>query len=199
MRPISPSSTWSEKPATPREPSKAAENRTPERIRGSSGNSSRASSTENRHAITVMRRSPPLMARRAAPGSPASRASARSVWTISVQTVATAKSTRSGGKKTLSVRFAARITWKSERATSRNSERRGRASRSCKAWVRMAKWARATTASSPRAKSHALRIMMAPIDPFRTRPLCCQLRGASRSSAAAPIPTAARTTAQGAS
>jgi hypothetical protein len=120
------------------------------------------------------------------------------VWTISVQTVESAKSTSKGGKKTLSVRLAARITWKSESATSRNSERRGRASRSCSAWVRMAKWARATTASSPRAKSQALANMIAPIDPFRTRPLRCQPWGA-RSSAAAPIPRTARATAHGAS
>jgi hypothetical protein len=32
------------------------------------------------------------------------------VWTISVQTVESAKSTSSGGKKALSVRLAARIT-----------------------------------------------------------------------------------------
>ena len=122
-------------------------------------------------------------ARLAASASPASIASARSVCTISVQTAVTAKSTRSGGKSRLSVRFAASTTWKSASATSRNSEFRARASRSWSAWVSMAKCASATRASAPRTQSASDAAAIRPRPPFRTSGLRWKASGCSRRSA----------------
>ena len=130
MRPMSPSSTWSEKPETESAGPKPLSKMAPERMRGRIGKSAAESRTETRLAIKVVRISPALRTRCAAAGSPASIASARSVWMISVHTAATVNATRSGGKKALSVRLAAIVTWKTARATSRNSDFRGRASRS---------------------------------------------------------------------
>ena len=97
----------------------------------------------------VVRWSPCESARRAAAGSPASTASARSVCTTSVHTAATVNAISSGGKSTLSVRFAASVTWKMASATSRNSVRRGRASSSWRPWASTAKCASATSSAPP--------------------------------------------------
>ena len=98
-----------------------------------------------------MRSRPGVMARVTSRGEPASIASLRSVCTISVQTAEPTKATSSGVKNTLSVRFAASTTWKSARATSRNSVWRGRASSSWSPCVSAAKCASAIVEGSPRS------------------------------------------------
>ena len=124
---------------------------------------------EARLARAMVLLSPSVTAWRAASGSPASSASAWSVWSSRVQTVAAVNASSSKGKSALSVRLAARITWKRASATSRNSERRGRASRSCSAWVRIAKCASAITASSPRSHSIPATARLASRPPFNSQ------------------------------
>jgi hypothetical protein len=150
------------------------------RRRGSVTKRARARSTERPEATRVARSRPGVMARVTPPGSPASMASVRSVWTIRVQTVAKTKATRSGGKKTLSVRFAASTTWKRARVTSRNSVCRGRVSISCSPWVRAAKWARAMVEGSPRRATVIVAATIPNMPRLSAIGLLCQKKGRSR-------------------
>ena len=100
------------------------------RRRGSVTKKTIASAIDTSVTSAVERARVGVMAVCAAARSPAAVASVRSVWTSSVQVTEMVNTTSNGGKNTLSVRFAARITWNSASATSRNSLLRGRTSSS---------------------------------------------------------------------
>ena len=128
--------TRSEKPDTPSERPSPPETNAPEWSRGRNGKIASASATVSSEATQVMRSSCRRDHPRGGRGSPASIASvAQRVHHQRPHGRDTENTTSSGGNRMLSVRFAASTTWKSASATSRKSERRGRASRSWSAWV----------------------------------------------------------------